>query len=160
MKNVDSTDESYVIVERGNPDMKKRIDLTGRQFGDLTVIAKADVKEKGRFWTCECSCGKTVVAKQADLKNQIVTTCGHEEAAETKKVATKPAVEKKAPAKKAPAKKTTNGTGYVGVSKVELKSGTRYKSSISVDGKSKHLGTFDTLEEAVKARQEAEEMYR
>ncbi len=29
--------------------MKKRIDLTGRQFGDLTVLGKAETKQKGRF---------------------------------------------------------------------------------------------------------------
>lgn len=156
MKNVDSLEGSYVMVERGNLYMKKRIDLTGRQFGDLTVIGKAESKEKGRFWTCECVCGNTIVVKQADLKNQKVTSCGHEATAITEKK--EPA--KKMQVKKAPAKKAANGTGHVGVSKVELKSGTRYKANISVDGKTKHLGTFDTLEEAVDARQEAEEMYR
>lgn len=136
--------------------MKKRIDLTGRQFGDLTVIGKADSDQKGRFWNVKCVCGNEMTVKQADLKNQRVTNCGHAEAV-------KPAPAKKAPAKKAPAKKAkaaSNGTGYVGVSQVELKSGTRFKANISVDGKNKHLGTFDTVEEAVAARKEAEELYR
>lgn len=144
--------------------MKKRIDLTGRQFGDLTVLEKAETPKKGRYWACVCVCGNKIVVKQSELKNGIVTSCGHEEA--TAAPATKkaqPAKKKKAEAaakKKAPAKKTTTGTGHVGVTEVELKSGTRYKANISVDGKKKHLGTFDTLEEAVAARQEAEELYR
>ncbi|WP_373780926.1 hypothetical protein [Jeotgalibaca porci] len=135
--------------------MKKRIDLTGRQFGDLTVLGKAETKQKGRFWNAKCVCGNELVVKQSDLKNQVVTNCGHEEETAVKEV--KKAAPKKA---KAPAKKSSKGTGHVGVSKVELKSGTRYKANISVEGKNKHLGTFDTLEEAVAARQEAEEQYR
>lgn len=140
--------------------MKKRIDLTGRQFGDLTVLDKAETKQKGRFWKVKCVCGNELVVKQSDLKNQVMTSCGHEK---TEEIENKPVAPKKATAPKvakAPTKKAANGTGHVGVSKVELKSGTRYKANISVDGKNKHLGTFDTLEEAVAARQEAEELYR
>lgn len=141
--------------------MKKRIDLTGRQFGDLTVLGKAETKQKGRFWKVKCVCGNELVVKQSDLKNQVVTSCGHEETKVVKEVKEVKPAKAAAPKKaKAPAKKASNGTGYVGVSKVELKSGTRYKANISVDGKNKHLGTFDTLEEAVAARQEAEELYR
>lgn len=136
--------------------MKKRIDLTGRQFGDLTVKGKAETNKKGRYWVCTCVCGNEVIVKQSDLKNRMVTSCGHSEEATTHSVK-----KTKAPKnKKTAAKKSSNGTGYVGVSQVELKSGTRFKANISVDGKNKHLGTFDTLEEAVEARKEAEEEYR
>lgn len=134
--------------------MKKRIDLTGRQFSDLMVISKADSKEKGRFWNARCTCGKEMVVKQSDLKNQRITSCGHEENKATVVAAPKAKVEKK---KATPA---SGSTGYVGVKQVELKSGTRYKANISVQGKNKHLGTFDTLEEAIAVRKEAEALYR
>lgn len=151
--------------------MKRRVDLTGKQYGDLVVLGKADTNKKGRYWECECSCGKKVTVKQSDLKNRVITSCGHvEEAAapvvtkaapaKKKVVAAETAAPAAAPKKKAPAKKASNGTGHVGVTQVELKSGTRFKANISVDGKNKHLGTFDTLEEAVAARKEAEELYR
>ena len=78
--------------------MKKRIDLTGRQFGDLTVLGKAETKQKGRFWNAKCVCGNELVVKQSDLKNQVVTNCGHEEETAVKEV--KKAAPKKA---KAPA---------------------------------------------------------
>ena len=136
--------------------MKKRIDLTGRQFGDLTVKEKAETNKKGRYWTCTCVCGNEIVVKQSDLKNRVITSCGHSEQADKKPVK-KSRISKR---KKSSAKKSSTGTGYVGVSQVELKSGTRFKANISVDGKNKHLGTFDTLEEAVEARKEAEEIYR
>lgn len=150
--------------------MKRRIDLTGKQYGDLLVVGKADTNKKGRYWECQCACGKNMTVKQSDLKNRIVTSCGHEvEAAVPVKEKAAPAAKVKAasvketapsPRKKAAVKKASNGTGHVGVSKVELKSGTRYKANISVDGKNKHLGTFDNLEDAVAARMEAEELYR
>lgn len=136
--------------------LKKRIDLTGRQFGELTVNEKAQTNQKGRYWVCTCVCGNKIVVKQSNLKNQIITSCGHSEEASTQSVK-----KMKAPKnKKTTVRKSSNGTGHVGVSKVELKSGTRFKANISVDGKNKHLGTFDTLAEAVEARKEAEEEYR
>lgn len=139
--------------------MKKRIDLTGRQFGDLTVKEKAQTDKRGRYWLCTCVCGNEIVVKQSDLKNRIITSCGHSEETGTQSVKS---VKKTKPSKskKRSVKKSSNGTGHVGVSQVELKSGVRYKANISVDGKNKHLGTFDTLEEAVEARKEAEEQYR
>ncbi|AQS53747.1 hypothetical protein BW727_101380 [Jeotgalibaca dankookensis] len=126
--------------------MKKRIDLTGRQFNDLTVLSKAGIKERGRFWNVKCVCGKEFMIEQSLLKNGVIKDCGHESLTQT--------------VKKKKSKKASNGTGYVGVTKNELKSGTRYKANISVKGKNKHLGTFLTLEEAIAARQEAEEKYR
>ena len=34
--------------------------LTGKQFGELTVLHKAKVQRKnGIWWTCQCSCGQT-----------------------------------------------------------------------------------------------------
>lgn len=147
--------------------MKRRVDLTGRQYDDLTVMGKAETNKKGRYWSCKCVCGNETTVKQSDLKNRLVTSCGHEGQTETderpvKKIIVKPVEKtavKKEPAKSS-AKKAAGGTGHVGVSKVELKSGTRYKANISVDGKKKYLGTFTTLEEAVAARKEAEELYR
>lgn len=140
--------------------MKRRIDLTGRTFNDLTVVGKAETAQKGRFWKVKCVCGNELIVKQSDLKNQRVTSCGHEETTVKKEpvVVEKEAVKKPAPKKAT--KKANNGTGIVGVTQVELKSGTRYKANISVQGKNKHLGTFDTLEEAAAARKEAEELYR
>ncbi|MBO6243354.1 MAG: hypothetical protein J6O41_02140 [Clostridia bacterium] len=41
------------------------VDLTGKQFGDLTVLCRADkpenLKSKGAYWLCKCSCGKEKV---------------------------------------------------------------------------------------------------
>lgn len=50
-----------------------------------------------------------------------------------------------------------NKTGQIGV--CYRKSTKRYRVSISVDKKQKELGTFKTLEEAIKVRKESEKQY-
>jgi len=37
------------------------IDLTGKMFGELTVIGRSVRKSKSRewYWLCQCSCGNT-----------------------------------------------------------------------------------------------------
>lgn len=51
-------------------------DLTGRQFGRLTVLSQAESKRGRTAWLCRCSCGNihTVVAQ--DLKSGRVKSCG------------------------------------------------------------------------------------
>jgi hypothetical protein len=40
---------------------RRRIDLTGQKFGELTVTGYAGIKKNSARWTCRCSCGKTTV---------------------------------------------------------------------------------------------------
>lgn len=119
---------------------KQRIDLTGRQYGDLTVTGKAISKVKGRFWNCLNRDGETVIVKQSDLKNRKGTSLNEGE-------------------KRVVATRANNTSGVVGVQVVERKSGTRYIAKITVDKQSIHLGTFQTMKEAVQARKDAEAHY-
>lgn len=63
----------------------KHIDLTGRRFGSLTVLSRADTdyvctcngKEKSTWkWVCQCDCGKVVEVMQTNLTNGRSTSCG------------------------------------------------------------------------------------
>lgn len=63
--------------------VKVKEDLTGRQFGRLTVICQAEdyVKPSGKRearWLCECSCEEhnQVVVTAGNLKNNRITSCG------------------------------------------------------------------------------------
>lgn len=57
--------------------MPELIDITGRTFGELTVLRMADVKVAGRpAWVCRCVCGKEVVAHGHNLRCGDKTTCG------------------------------------------------------------------------------------
>jgi hypothetical protein len=56
--------------------MSKLIDLTGQEFGRLTVIKQA-VSKNGRIaWNCKCDCGKEkdIIAK--DLRSGKTQSCG------------------------------------------------------------------------------------
>lgn len=54
----------------------KLIDLTGRQFGKLTVIERAITKNNGTYWLCKCECGNTKIVEAYRLKNNKCYSCG------------------------------------------------------------------------------------
>ena len=57
-------------------------DLTGSQFGRLTVLQEAEVvvsktgKSKWRSWLCKCSCGETTRVMQTNLVRGLSESCG------------------------------------------------------------------------------------
>lgn len=61
---------------------KNTVDLTGRQFGRLTVISKADEMKINRdgsqrkLWKCSCICGKTKITNTTALTSDSVSSCG------------------------------------------------------------------------------------
>lgn len=62
--------------------MGKFEDLTGRRFGELTVISRAPdyILPCGKpqvMWNCKCSCGRDVVTRALQLKNGDSQSCGH-----------------------------------------------------------------------------------
>ena len=57
----------------GHAGSLKRIDLIGKQFGDLKVLKYAGNKK----WLCRCSCGKEKEILGSKLRSGQVTSCGH-----------------------------------------------------------------------------------
>jgi len=58
--------------------MKKRVDfndLTGKVFGDLTVLSLAFTKNKVSHWNCKCKCGRNRVVRSRYLTQTIYTAC-------------------------------------------------------------------------------------
>ena len=51
-------------------------DLTGRQFGELTVLERAENKGVRTQWLCRCSCGKLHCVSALDLKRGRIKSCG------------------------------------------------------------------------------------
>lgn len=61
--------------------MGKFEDLTGKQFGKLTVIYRAEdyIQPSGqhkRMWHCKCACGNECDVRAADLKTGNTKSCG------------------------------------------------------------------------------------
>ena len=58
--------------------MGKLENLTGQRFGLLTVVGKADRKDKsgGYFWLCRCDCGGERLARATSLRKGETKCCG------------------------------------------------------------------------------------
>ena len=52
------------------------IDLTGKKFGEWTVLKQSDKKDKsGIYWVCQCSCGLIKDIRGTDLRQGKTTKC-------------------------------------------------------------------------------------
>ena len=56
--------------------MPTALDITGKQFGELTAIQRASNKGKKTYWLCECSCGNLKEVQTTHLTSGAVTSCG------------------------------------------------------------------------------------
>lgn len=57
--------------------MGKFIDLTGRKFGRLTVVSRAENdKHGGSRWLCVCDCGKENTVRYMHLTRGRIVSCG------------------------------------------------------------------------------------
>lgn len=51
------------------------IDLTGKTFGRLTVLSRAENKNGRTHWLCECTCGNRIVASTSNLQSETTRSC-------------------------------------------------------------------------------------
>lgn len=56
--------------------MPKKLDLTGNQYGYLTVIRKINGNSRYLTWECRCGCGNVIRADSRQLRSGSVTSCG------------------------------------------------------------------------------------
>lgn len=54
----------------------RKIDLTGKQFGRLTVIRESHVSGKQIYWSCQCDCGNRCTVRGAHLRHEKILSCG------------------------------------------------------------------------------------
>ncbi|MEK5272553.1 hypothetical protein NSR00_17730 [Aeribacillus sp. FSL K6-8394] len=54
----------------------KRIDITGKKFGRLTVIEYTYTKGKIAYWRCLCECGNETIVMGANLRHGKTKSCG------------------------------------------------------------------------------------
>ena len=65
----------------GDGNMGRFVDLTGQQFGRLTVIERIEdyISPKGQRkpqWLCHCCCGNNVTVLGSNLTNGYTLSCG------------------------------------------------------------------------------------
>lgn len=54
----------------------KKVNLIGKRFGRLTVIAEAPRRNKRTYWTCKCDCGKVLEIYAYNLVKGRTRSCG------------------------------------------------------------------------------------
>lgn len=148
-------------------------DLTGQKFNKLTVLGPGRRNSNGQVqWKCKCDCGNIVLVTTTYLKNGHTKSCGcfnKEQASKRLKNSKFVKARKKYREdhflkdgtslalinSKKIRKNNTSGINGVYWDK-KLK---KYRVRIHFKNKSIALGCYKTLEEARKARKEAEEKY-
>lgn len=141
------------------------IDLTGRRFGRLVVEKRVEGYPTPRGartgWLCRCDCGGEVVVTTNHLTSGSTRSCGCLRRETTSKNHARAlghykgtAITKIRPERKA---NRDSELGIKGVSWYEKKQ--KYRAMIYLRGKTKHIGYYDTLKEAIEARKVAEAQY-
>lgn len=52
------------------------LDLTGKRFGKLEVVAFAGRRRGVALWTCRCDCGQISTASRNNLRSGVTQSCG------------------------------------------------------------------------------------
>lgn len=139
------------------------IDIIGKRFGRLTVIESAGLdKYNNALWLCKCDCGEEVTKKGVTLRDGRTQSCGclklEMNATDMPERRKKDNVEGtslgRIQSKSIP---INNTSGYKGVSRHSQLD--KWVATISFQGKRIYLGLFDELDEAIEAREKAEEFY-
>ena len=135
--------------------------MTGRDFERLKVLGQAREKTgKHYYWICECTCvrKKIIQVRGDNLKNGNVKSCGclreERRAEKAKENIVEGTNVGRILSEKIP---KSNSSGIRGVT-LYTKTG-KWAAYIAVNRKQYHLGYFDTIEEARKARKITEEKY-
>ncbi|MBR3188168.1 MAG: transcriptional regulator [Lachnospiraceae bacterium] len=129
-------------------------DLTGKVFGNLTVIAYDGKRDRKHYWKCVCKCGKETSVCQYSLTSGHTTSCGcMNRPSETKHFVEGTCIEN-IRSRRVP---KNNTSGIRGVYR-SVRSG-KWCAQITFQGRTRYLGSYSTLEEAERARKKGEELF-
>lgn len=142
-----------------------RVDLTGQRFGALTVLEFSDRRgSRGSrtvpLWKCRCDCGEIVYKATDTLKGRSHCMCAK-------------CAAKKATAKMRESAGFVDGTQISRIKSDKLSSSNtsgvrgvyydkrtgRWRARLKFKGKLMDFGSYERIDDAIKARKEAEELY-
>lgn len=139
----------------------RKNDLTEMKFGKLKVLSPCGKDKNGCIlWECECECGRRVNVSSTTLRRHMKQSCGcmaSENGKEKIKDAEKRLTRIQGTCVESFNAKLSkaNTSGYKGVSYDRRRK--KWVAQIQYAGKGYHLGRYEKIEEAIKARKEAEE---
>ena len=154
----DGSTKSCGCLKRETDHRKQRnaVDYTGKKTNMLTAIKYLRSNKNGTVWQYKCDCGNYIELNPAYVNNGIYKSCGCIASKAAAQNLAANCIEETNISKIKPHKPIeTNKSGVTGVF-WDNRSG-KWKAKITFQKKSRHLGYFDNFEDAVKARQRAEE---
>ena len=140
-------------------------DLTGQRFGQLVVLGRADQRgSRGKrtvpLWECRCDCGNITYKSTDVLTNPSVSMCSEcadkyttDQMREHLRFFDGTQIGKLTVDIKA----SNNLSGVRGV--YYDKNTNKYRVRIKLKGKLLHIGSYSSLDDAIKAREEAQKVY-
>lgn len=132
--------------------------LVGQRFGMLTVIGYDGKRAGMHRWRCRCDCGKETVVGQTLLQSGKTKSCGclqKQIYAENLQLIDGTSVTVLESSRNRII--ATNTSGHNGVYR-HRKTG-KWVAQITFKRKTYHLGSYDKIEDAIKAREKGEEMW-
>lgn len=160
----------YCSVEcnlKNNSVAPKLKDISNKRYGKLVAIERAYIKNNRSYWLCRCDCGNTKIVFIDYLTNGTCKSCGcllAETGTEKiknnlkiKEFREKNFVDGTNLAVLNTKKYKNNSSGKKGV--CWNKRANSWEVSICFQKKKHYLGLYKNLEDAIKARKEAEEKY-
>ncbi len=131
-------------------------DYIGKQFNHLTLIKNLNRlnKRNSKLALFKCDCGNVKELVFTQVLNGDVTSCGCKNKGQNSNLTSTKVRKNHIEFYKNKTQKNNN-TGYTGISHITNK----YRVRIQVNHKSIHVGYFDNLQDAIKARKDAEEKY-
>ena len=144
-----------LTLSGGSRAVRRRLDLTGRRFGRLTVLRPAENIGGKTAWVCRCDCGQECVIKTNSLREKRSASCGcaggPENARRGLTFVDGTCVEF-IRSEKLQKNNTSGVPGVFWVVRSQL-----WWATIDFKGKRRYLGRYQNFEDAVKARKRAEE---
>jgi len=139
----------------------RRQDIAGQRFGRLTAIRPTEDRDAAGsvVWECRCDCGAAVYYSASRLTQNTVQSCGclYRESRATCGENRRDAVDNTMLSSLVSAKeaRVDNSSGHTGV--YFDKKSQKWQAYINFQKKRYHLGFHQTREQAIHAREEAEE---
>ena len=148
-------------------------DLTGQKFNRLTVLELGERNSSGQIqWKCKCDCGNIVLVTTTYLKTGHTKSCGcFSREMASNRLQTEKFIKSRENYRKNNFLKENTSLALIGSKKVRknnttgvtgvnyIKNIKKWNASIFFKGKKINLGYFKNIDDAIKARKEAEEKY-
>lgn len=135
--------------------MGKRLDLSGQRFGKLTVVNRVANIGSRTAWRCICACGQECIALTKNLRSGKTTHCNNcksKNGIENLHYIDGTCIEML----QSSTIRKNNKSGHTGVFYDSTKC--KWRAEIMLQGKRRCLGRFNSLTDAVKAREKAKDL--